>query len=539
MTREPRPQPMDASPREVVHHDSEPGNPRHLSEKRESFIARGVMQDERGVAHVERRIGIGKCGPVGDLQPQPRCGSEARTFGNCRIDDLPSGVDADDGHPSTVPVRICQQRDRDVGCAGTDVEKRDGCRVRDPSRGEEAGDRRTAEARSTKQPIHPPQVPEVAGQRGRVVQRPVKELRAIDDPFHRRRLHRGGRLLPSGRMTPSIARRRLAVAALAGFAWAAIAGPVVAAVSTFYPTQSLGDRGTDVRTIQHLINEQMGPRPVPDGRVAVAARDLISVTVDGVYGPSTVDAIRVFQGRSELPVTGVVDPATWRRLVVPVASGASGQAVLAVQRLLREKMKASLALDGVFGSSTRSAVIAFQKRIGLSPTGTVGAATWRALVWHFELPRFSTGGLCDYSVGNGPANWGTASTVSWIEAAAAASVKAGYGRVAVGDISFELGGDIPGHQSHERGLDVDLRPMRDANDQCTWGTNYRVSSYDRAATRALIKSIRSIAKGHVKVIYFNDPVLISEGLTSRLAGHDDHLHVRFCEASHPVAAYDC
>ena len=46
-------------------------------------------------------------------------------------------------------------------------------------------------------------------------------------------------------------------------------------------------------------------------------------------------------------------------------------------------------------------------------------------------------------------------------------------------------------------------------------------------------------RGHVKVIYFNDPVLIGEGLTTRLAGHDNHLHVRYCEAWHPVSAYRC
>ena len=35
--------------------------------------------------------------------------------------------------------------------------------------------------------------------------------------------------------------------------------------------------------------------------------------------------------------------------------------------------------------------------------------------------------------------------------------------------------------------------------------------YDRGATRALIKAIRAAAPGHIKVIYFNDPVLIREG----------------------------
>ncbi len=58
-----------------------------------------------------------------------------------------------------------------------------------------------------------------------------------------------------------------------------------------------------------------------------------------------------------------------------------------------------------------------------------------------------------------------------------------------------------------------MRPIRDNENQCTWGTNWRFASYDRAATRALIKAIRAAAPGHVKLIYFNDPVLIREGLT--------------------------
>ena len=47
-----------------------------------------------------------------------------------------------------------------------------------------------------------------------------------------------------------------------------------------------------------------------------------------------------------------------------------------------------------------------------------------------------------------------------------AHLRAGYGRVAVGDVSFEHGGDIPGHDTHEQGLDVDVRLMRDGRNQC-------------------------------------------------------------------------
>ena len=59
------------------------------------------------------------------------------------------------------------------------------------------------------------------------------------------------------------------------------------------------------------------------------------------------------------------------------------------------------------------------------------------------------------------------------------------------------------------------------------------------ATRALIKDIRAAAPGHVKLIYFNDPVLIREGLTTHFPGHDDHLHIRYCEHAYPLEMYRC
>ena len=43
----------------------------------------------------------------------------------------------------------------------------------------------------------------------------------------------------------------------------------------------------------------------------------------------------------------------------------------------------------------------------------------------------------------------------------------------------------------------------------------------------------------MKLIYFNDPVLIREGLTTWYAGHDDHLHIRYCERGYPLARYRC
>jgi peptidoglycan hydrolase-like protein with peptidoglycan-binding domain len=289
-----------------------------------------------------------------------------------------------------------------------------------------------------------------------------------------------------------------------------------------YPHQSSGDRGSDVKAIQGFLRHH-------------GSTDLV---ISGIFDPPTVEAVKAFQTARGLPANGMVDGATWWRFLVSLRSGDTGEAVAVLQRQLNEKRSAGLTVDGTFGASTVSAVRSFQRHAGRPITGVVDAATWRYLISHFERPSFGRW-LCDYQVGNGRADWGTGAAISMLEGAAVRVVRAGHGRIAVGDIGHEHGGDIAGHETHERGLDVDVRLMRRDENQCRWGGNYRTSVYDRAATRALIKAIRAAAPGHVKVIYFNDPVLIREGLSRYLAGHDDHVHVRYCERIHPLAAYDC
>ncbi len=88
----------------------------------------------------------------------------------------------------------------------------------------------------------------------------------------------------------------------------------------------------------------------------------------------------------------------------------------------------------------------------------------------------------------------------------------------MGDASHEHGGDIAGHQTHEVGLDIDIRPMRTPATSARWGVDYRWSTYDRAATRDLVKAIRATAPGHVKLIYFNDPCSSARGWSAGTRG---------------------
>jgi peptidoglycan hydrolase-like protein with peptidoglycan-binding domain len=344
---------------------------------------------------------------------------------------------------------------------------------------------------------------------------------------------------------PRSGARRPAALSLAIVATGALIGllaaPVAAAIGGAFPVQSAGDRGTDVVAIQELFRHHQGSSAgSPSTRgVTTGARNPIVVEVDGIFGASTVTAIRAFQSSRGLPITGIVDEATWSALIVPIGPGATGNAVRALQLELREKRGAtSVPIDGVYGAATTTAVTAFQAHMGLAQTGSMNAATWRALVWHYELPRFSSAALCDYDP-PANANWGSAELVSTLETAGRAMVQAGYGRLPIGDLSYEHGGDHPEHNTHEVGLDADVRMMRKANDQCSSPSNWRLAAYDRAATRALVLAVRAATPGHVKEILFNDPQLIAEGLTVFRADHDDHLHIRLCEAGHPLSLYRC
>ncbi len=77
---------------------------------------------------------------------------------------------------------------------------------------------------------------------------------------------------------------------------------VISGVPSSYPGYSLnvGSSGEKVRQLQNQLN-----------RIARNYPAIPTLTADGVYGPATADAVRVFQRVFNLPQTGVTDYATW------------------------------------------------------------------------------------------------------------------------------------------------------------------------------------------------------------------------------------
>lgn len=140
-------------------------------------------------------------------------------------------------------------------------------------------------------------------------------------------------------------------------------------------------RGAEVAQWQEQLNQ-------------VRVRD---IAVDGIFGPITGRATRDFQRSAGIQVDGVVGPQTRQAMQQTPAGGGnpagpggnpgggvlqrgnSGPEVRDVQARLRSLSYWVGPVDGIYGTLTQQAVIAFQKVNGLEPNGTVAAPTRNAL----------------------------------------------------------------------------------------------------------------------------------------------------------------
>ena len=137
--------------------------------------------------------------------------------------------------------------------------------------------------------------------------------------------------------------------------------------------------------------------------------------VDGIFGAATENSIAAFQEIFNLTPDGVVGPATWYALVRlytavtslselrsqgqrfytiawnkgrPLVPGDRGIQVEHLQYMLRVLAAyishiPSVAVDGIYGSASRSAVLAAQGYFGLPQTGTVDLTTWNEIYDQF------------------------------------------------------------------------------------------------------------------------------------------------------------
>jgi N-acetylmuramoyl-L-alanine amidase len=123
-------------------------------------------------------------------------------------------------------------------------------------------------------------------------------------------------------------------------------------------------------------------------QVALKAHGLYTGAIDGVSGPGTVAAVKLFQAQKGLAVDGRAGQRT-RAALGPLgrpllgrrdlARGAVGLDVSVLQFLLRARGFCSDAPTGAFDARTAAAVRAFQKAHGLIADGIAGPRTLAAL----------------------------------------------------------------------------------------------------------------------------------------------------------------
>ena len=104
----------------------------------------------------------------------------------------------------------------------------------------------------------------------------------------------------------------------------------------------------------------------------------VTVRATGYYGTDTVAAVKKYQAKVKLPITGKADPLTLTKLTPDLRSGAKGSHVRALQALLKSH-KLAAGSTGTFGSKTLKSVKAVQKKHKLPQTGIVSVRTWAVL----------------------------------------------------------------------------------------------------------------------------------------------------------------
>ena len=159
-----------------------------------------------------------------------------------------------------------------------------------------------------------------------------------------------------------------------------------------------GNSGSSVRILQYYLNF-----------LSYFNLKLPYVSIDGIFGDETRDAVLTFQSLYGLDVDGIVGRDTWdmiqnayagvltslpdeyrsySSLLYPgyiITTGASGKVVEQLQTYLKTiaantPSVPDVTVDGYYGDETRNAVLAVQKLEGIEQNGQVGVLTWNAIV---------------------------------------------------------------------------------------------------------------------------------------------------------------
>ncbi len=149
-----------------------------------------------------------------------------------------------------------------------------------------------------------------------------------------------------------------------------------------------GMTGEDVTLMQQYLNSLVNPYTA-----------INSQNVDGNFGSNMSDATTRFQKQFGLSGDAEIGNMTWNKIVevqekqqkvstpypgYSISVGDSGDDVRFIQSYVNATRTLNITVDGVFGDTTKQAIIEFQTQYGLKVDGIVGNDTWCELVKLFN-----------------------------------------------------------------------------------------------------------------------------------------------------------
>lgn len=243
-----------------------------------------------------------------------------------------------------------------------------------------------------------------------------------------------------------------------------------------------------------------------------------------------------------------IDAAARARFPLSAPVGAGGRNLPADVRLVQQRLAAvgfDLGVDGQFGRKTESALKTYRAMLtgaeytrdepGLvQPNDLVDRALSSEAPPRWEKMPASGPGFVNHDTDG--FSHGSAETRLAVEEFSAAYARdylaahPGGALISLNDVSESHGGDNRDHDTHENGLDLDLRlPRKDG----TSGTDVRRTDYDREAAWAMLSAIA--ANPRVERLLFSDPVLLERAKTEAQPWafkvfdggevHKNHFHV--------------
>ena len=174
----------------------------------------------------------------------------------------------------------------------------------------------------------------------------------------------------------------------------------------------------------------------------------------------------------------------------------------------------------------------FQKGFMLNPDGKVdpNGTTFERLqgLGLTEVPASGGTGWYRYDTGDMSKSrimhFGTANTVQAVyDVARSFAIGLPGFPIGVGDLSSAMGTNLGRHSTHQKGLNVDVRPLR--KDGAQQPTNINDTQYSRENTLLLVDAF--LAHRNVDRLLFNDADIINKRKprVHSSPGHDNHLHV--------------